>query len=234
MPQEAQKQLKGWYKAVVDCAPPPARAMLERITAEQVDLYSYVPSPGTNITVTVRPVPVDDLVPTEDEIEEAVKNLRRNISRGPSGIRAEHLKWWLTASKRETREAAEKGERKTEREEGGPTEPHWENLVELIYMEFREGKLAEEATWQAMVLIPKGKQDYRQIGLVEVMWKVVSAILNRRLTASITYHDFLHGFRAGRGTDTATLEAKLLQQLAALRVAVPVPRPAQNQCRKSW
>ena len=30
-------------------------------------------------------------------------------------------------------------------------------------------------------------------------------------------HDFLRGFRAGRGTDTTTLEAKMLQQLAALR-----------------
>ena len=50
---------------------------------------------------------------------------------------------------------------------------------------------------------------------MEVMWKVVAAILNFRLTASITFHDFLHGFRAGRGTGTATLEANLLQQLAA-------------------
>ena len=40
--------------------------------------------------------------------------------------------------------------------------------------------------------------------------------LNIRLTASITYHEFLHEFRAGRGTGTSTLEAKLLQQLAAL------------------
>ena len=71
-----------------------------------------------------------------------------------------------------------------------------------------------------MVLIPKGKKDYRGISLVEVMWKVVAAILNRRLTSSITYHDFLHGFRAGRGTGTATLEAKLLQQLVALREEV--------------
>ena len=68
-----------------------------------------------------------------------------------------------------------------------------------------------------MVLIPKGKKDYRSIGLVEVMWKVVAAILNRRLTSSITFHNFLHGFRASRETSTATLEAKLLQQLAALR-----------------
>ena len=48
--------------------------------------------------------------------------------------------------------------------------------------------------WQAVVLIPEGKKDYRGIGLVELMWKVVAAILNRRFTASITYHDFLHGF----------------------------------------
>ena len=48
------------------------------------------------------------------------------------------------------------------------------------------------------------------------MWKVVAAILNRRFTASITYHDFLHGFRAGHRTGTATLKSKLLQQLAAL------------------
>ena len=46
---------------------------------------------------------------------------------------------------------------------------------------------------------------------------VVAAILHRRLTTDITYHDFLHGFRAGRGTGTATLEAKLLQKIAAMR-----------------
>ena len=47
-------------------------------------------------------------------------------------MRVEHLKGELAASKREKREAAEKGEGKTDGEEGGPTEPHWENLVELI------------------------------------------------------------------------------------------------------
>ena len=52
------------------------------------------------------------------------------------------------------------------------------------------------------------------------MWKVVAAILNRRLTAYITFHDFLHGFRAGCGTGTGTLKAKLLQQIAAWREEV--------------
>ena len=36
-------------------------------------------------------------------------------------------------------------------------------------MAFREGKLAEEAKWQAVVLIPKGKKVYQGIGLVDVM-----------------------------------------------------------------
>ena len=92
--------------------------------------------------------------------------------------------------------------------------------MELVQSALREGKLAEEATWQVVVLITKGEKDYRGIGLVEVMWKVVAAILNLRLTASITFHDFLHGFRKGRGTGTTTLKAKLLQQLAALREEV--------------
>ena len=84
--KEAWRRLKGWYKAAVNRAPPPARATLERITAERVDLYSYVPSPGENIPVTVTPVEVDDSVPTEDKIEEAVKKLRRNRSGGLSGM----------------------------------------------------------------------------------------------------------------------------------------------------
>ena len=53
-----------------------------------------------------------------------------------------------------------------------------------------------------------------------VVWKVVAMILNFRLTASITFHDILHGFRAGCVTGTVTLEAKLLHQLVATREEV--------------
>ena len=48
----------------------------------------------------------------------------------------------------------------------------------------------------------------------------MAAILNHRLAASITFHDFLHGFWVSHITVNATLEAKLLQQLAALREEV--------------
>ena len=97
---------------------------------------------------------------------------------------------------------------------------NWDRVVVLARETFGEGLLAEEITWQAVVLITKGKGDYRGIGLVEVIWKVGAEILNQRLTSSITYHDFLHGFRAGCGTGTPTIKAKLLQQLAALREEV--------------
>ena len=36
--QEAWYRIKGWYKAAVDQAPPPARDTLKRITAERVAL----------------------------------------------------------------------------------------------------------------------------------------------------------------------------------------------------
>ena len=67
-----------------------------------------------------------------------------------------------------------------------------------------------------MVLIRKVKGDYRGIDLVEVIWKLMADILNRRLTASVTYRNFIHIFQAVCGTGTATLETNLLQQLAAL------------------
>ena len=80
--------------------------------------------------------------------------------------------------------------------------------------------MAEESTWQTVVLIPKRKKEYRGVELVEVTWKVVAVILNCRITTAITFHDALHGFRECCGTGTATLKAKLLQQLAAMREEV--------------
>ena len=51
---------------------------------------------------------------------------------------------------------------------------------------------------------------------MEVPWKTVSVIMNRRLGAAITLHGVLHGLRAGRGYGTASLEAKLIPQLTAM------------------
>ena len=67
--QDAWHRLQGWYKAAVYRALPPAQVTLYRITAERVELYSYVPPPWTNIPISEQPFQVDESVPTEDKIE---------------------------------------------------------------------------------------------------------------------------------------------------------------------
>ena len=87
--------------------------------------------------------------------------------------------------------------------------------------EFSDETLTEECTWQTVVLIPKGTSGkFRAIGLVEVLWKAVTSLLNRRFTSDITLHDVLHRFGVGCGLGNAAIEANLLQQLTAMREEV--------------
>ena len=58
------------------------------------------------------------------------------------------------------------------------------------------------------------------IGLVEVLWKAISGIINHRLLSSIQFYDVLCEFCAGRGMGTSTLKVKLLQNLIRMRETV--------------
>ena len=87
--------MKGWYRAAVDRALPPAWFNLYCIMAERVDLYRYVPPPGGNILISVETFLVEESVPTEDDIDWAVKQLCNHRSRGGSGMRAGYIKGWL-------------------------------------------------------------------------------------------------------------------------------------------
>jgi len=51
------------------------------------------------------------------------------------------------------------------------------------------------------------------IGLLEIVWKLITSIVDAMMKAKVEFHDVLHGFQAERGTGTAIIEAKLLQQL---------------------
>ena len=93
----------------------------------------------------------------------------------------------------------------------------WLKVVFIVQVEFRDGAMAEKCMWQKIVLILKGKGDAQGIGLVKVLCKAVTSLFNRRLTAEISFHDTLHGFRAGQWMRTAALEAKFFQQLIAMR-----------------
>ena len=91
---------------------------------------------------------------------------------------------------------------------------NWRLLVRLITTIWETGEIPRQVLWMIVVLIPKGNsRDFRGIGLLEVLWKVIEKVLDARLS-SIDLHDCLHGFRAGRGCGTGIMEAKLFQQLA--------------------
>ena len=66
-----------------------------------MDLYCHVPPLGENIPVSIDPFLVKDSVPTENNIEWAVKRLQNHRSGAPSGMQVEHLKGWLEEARKE-------------------------------------------------------------------------------------------------------------------------------------
>ena len=198
--QGAWDRLKAWYRQAEDRAPKPTRRELATVTTEYANLYSQTPPPGDPVPITVAPFNILDDVPDDAEIEVAVRRLRRGKAPGPTGLRADHLKEWLDAARREHE----------------PDSANWDSLVALVQHCFESGELPTELARSTMVLLPKASGGFRGIGLLEIVWKVIASVMNRRFSDQIIFHDALHGFRASRGTGTATIEAKLLQQWAKL------------------
>ena len=94
-----------------------------------------------------------------------------------------------------------------------PDATNCQKIVAIVKAEFSDETLTEECTWQTVVLIPKGTSGkFRAIGLVEVLWKAVTSLLNRRFTSDITLHDVLHRFGVGYGLGNAAIEANLLHE----------------------
>ncbi|KAL7543923.1 hypothetical protein ACHAWF_007483, partial [Thalassiosira exigua] len=121
-------------------------------------------------------------------------------------MRAEDLKEWLRGIKEE------EDPEKEGREGAGD---RWRLFVRLIRAIWETGQIPRQLLWVVVVLLPKGGGDYRGIGLLEPIWKVIEGVIDTRLGV-IELHDCLHGYRNKRGTGTATVEAKLAAQLAYL------------------
>ncbi len=131
-----------------------------------------------------------------------VRELQNRQAAGATRLQAEHIKVWL---------------RDVVQEEEEQTIARWgykcRFFVKSIQTTWERVSMPEQMTWEIIVLLPKGGGDYCGIGLLEPFWKVVEKILVRRL-ALIEFHDCLHGGLPKRGTGTASIEAKLVRQLA--------------------
>ena len=89
-------------------------------------------------------------------------------------------------------------------------------LVEKVQYMWSTGEIPWELGLTILVLIPKGNTYTQGIKLPETLWKVVEAIIDNRLRASIQFQVVLHGFCAWRDTGTATVEINLYQELASV------------------
>jgi hypothetical protein len=125
-------------------------------------------------------------------------------------MRAEHLKEWLRGMKSEK-------DPETEPNNVGVGD-RWKALAWLVQAVWDKGRIPLQLGWVITVLIPKGGGDYRGIGLLEPIWKVIKRVMDHRLEV-IALHDSLHGFRNRQGTGTTVIKAKLTQQLTHIEQA---------------
>ena len=206
--REAWRTLRGWYRDAGERPPTPCHQKMEKQTAEREKLYGYVPSEGEDIPSSAERPSQDDSAPGCDEVRRAVRGLNNGRAGGATSMRAEDLKCWLRGM-----EAEERAEREGEEGHAGKGDT-WRLLVRLVQHIWDTGEIPHQLLKIIIVLIPKGNSgDYRGIGLLEVVWKVIERIIDGRLS-KVDLHDCLHGFRAKRGCSTGIMEAKLVQQLA--------------------
>ena len=71
---------------------PPSREGLDQIATEREKLYRCRPTEVLQVPILVTPVTVDDVIPSEADIEQAVRELKRRRAGGLSGMRAKDLK----------------------------------------------------------------------------------------------------------------------------------------------
>ena len=57
------------------------------------------------------------------------------------------------------------------------------------------GDITQDLVCTVLVLIPKGTMNTRGIGLLDTLWKVIEALIDTRLRASLQFHDVIYGFR---------------------------------------
>ena len=93
-------------------------------------------------------------------------------------------------------------EREKKEEEGNAGKlDTWHTFVRLIQKVWEIGCIPQQILWMVIVLLPKGRGNYRGIGLLDPIWKVLEVVMDNRLKI-LDYHDCLHDFLAGHGTGT--------------------------------
>jgi len=202
--RDAFGAIKGWYKSASPRPAKPSIEELELTRAEYKNLYSAEEPSEAPFPIFAEPSDINDGPPTESEVVESLNTLRNHRAAGATGITAEDLKDWHFNARPEDPEEIPDPLAVT----------IWEKVLEIVKLAFVDGVVPQAFTHGILVLIPKDKPNvFRGIALLEVIYKLISSIINRRIGSKIEFDDAVHGFRKGRGTSTAIMEVKLLAQM---------------------
>ena len=63
---------------------------------------------------------------------------------------------------------------------------------------------------------PKINKDTGGVGILEVVWKAVGAVIDTRIKTVVQFFYILHEFQAGRGAGTSIMNLKLTQELESV------------------
>ncbi len=164
---EAWRHLKGWYRLAEDQAPKPCQETLAKQTQERINLYAAHQPPEEMLPLHIDPAPIPDASSMDSELRMVVGQPRNGCAAGATGMKAEHLKEWLANIMLE------------EWEDGGVEGlgDRWRSFVALLQAIWTTGTVPTQMTWMIVVLLPKGGDDFRGIGILNPIWKVVEKVM---------------------------------------------------------
>jgi len=188
---EAYRTIRGWYRRYGSRPTKPTKPDMKDIEQTYTALYAKRPPIGDPLPILVSPFMVNDEIPSEDEIIQGLRHMRRGRQGGLSGMLVEDLIDWY---------------------ENHPEA--WNMVLDLTQTAFRGDEIPLAFGYAVLCLMPKNEHGkFRGISLLEVLYKLCTTIIHLRFQDAISFHDGIHGFRHRRGTNTAIFEAKLLMQL---------------------
>jgi hypothetical protein len=118
---------------------------------------------GTSLPFNFPYFEIPDSIPTDEEIRAVVSELKNGQAAGATGMRAEHVKTWLSNIRHEEKKARENLGRIVDTWDLGKK---WQIFVKMIQVIWDRGEIPMQMSWMVIILLPKGGGDFRGIELL--------------------------------------------------------------------
>ena len=87
-------------------------------------------------------------------------------------------------------------------------------LMNIVHYMWITKDIPQELGCNILVLIPKENTDTQGFVLLEMLLKIMEAMIDACLGSRIYFHNILHKLCAGRGTWTSTMDIKITPEIS--------------------